>query len=166
MLAEQFAEGGFPFISLRLPDVIGPRDTSGVYATAADSSAVLTAIPTTDRWINYQLWLLTGGALGIPPGVPRRLETRPLSFVASFDVAALILKLVERPIDPMWHGHAFNLGFHETPTLIELLLLMAKRLGLRDSAIGSASLSFYPSVERGKHSGASRIACTYRFQDQ
>ena len=93
---------------------------------------------------------MTGSNLGVPPGVPRRLETRPLSFVASFDVAALIVKLADKPIDPKWHGHAFNLGFRETPTLVELLLLMAKRLGQPDAAIGSASLSFFPSVERGK----------------
>ena len=76
-LSQQRQNGGFPYFILRLPDVIGPRDT-------------------TYRWWIYQLWVtLADKVKESPLVVPKFLDDYPMSFVYSQDVA----KAVELALD-------------------------------------------------------------------
>jgi nucleoside-diphosphate-sugar epimerase len=60
--SDRGAADGIPYVSLRLADVVGPRDV-------------------TDRWLLYQAWVLSHDLIGPPLGIRKALEKRPLSFV-------------------------------------------------------------------------------------
>lgn len=134
-------EQGLPFVCLRLPDVLGPFDS-------------------TARYWSYVLWLRKMAEW--PVHSKHESRTKPLSFVFSEDVVALLLRLVRQSEDPEFvqrvHGHAFNLAFEETPTLNGLLQAIADSLQLgrvnfiEEAALEKVSKSdkkgkfFYPSV--------------------
>lgn len=133
---------GFPFVCLRLPDVIGPYDGTVRYWAYL-------------KWFEYMKWW--------PVHFEDIHKVRPLSLVASEDVAALITGFVdkievfkhdasqfENKKNPQSeqiiyqklnikrtkvaeyggdfletvHGESYNLAFDETPTLIEFIELM------------------------------------------
>lgn len=118
------------FISLRLPDVIGPRDT-------------------TNRFWNYQLWLLTHrldeslGPVHLNPN-----ENRPISFVYSEDISELIIQLFNSDLDV--YNDAYNVAFPPV-TLEEFLKIMAESLGIdiKYKRTNEANIHWYPSVTRG-----------------
>ena len=122
---------GIHYVSLRLPDVIGPRDT-------------------TDRYWNYQMWLQShhlDGSLGPVHLSPEK--NKPLSFVYSEDVSDLILQLLDAKFDV--YNEAYNVAF-EPITLEELLETMAGFLGIKDVVFDrtdNANVHWYPSVTRG-----------------
>ncbi|OWF36591.1 hypothetical protein KP79_PYT03083 [Mizuhopecten yessoensis] len=107
-------DGGVPFVAMRLPDVIGPRDN--IY-----------------RWWMYQLWIKLSDYLDRPVSVPAELTDRPLSFVYSYDVADMIVKLLDADLDVF--NQAYNFAFEENPTLTELLKAMAVLLDRPDIQI-------------------------------
>jgi len=124
--------GGVPYVSLRLPDVIGPRDN-------------------TNRWWMYQLWLRLSGYLETPVSIPKFLLNRPLSFVYSDDVATAILNLLEYSLDKF--DEAYNLACLETPTLMDVLESMKKHLNVSNIPIkindDTNALYLFPSVKLG-----------------
>ncbi|XP_069120345.1 uncharacterized protein [Argopecten irradians] len=107
-------DGGVPFVALRLPDVIGPRDN-------------------TYRWWMYQLWIKLSDYLDRPLSVPEELNSRPLSFVYSYDVADILIYLLDAELDV--YNQAYNLAMEENPTLTELLKEMATFLDRPDIQI-------------------------------
>ncbi|RUS88259.1 hypothetical protein EGW08_003961 [Elysia chlorotica] len=137
-------ESGPPYISLRLPDVVGPRDS-------------------TYRWWIYQLWMTLRPFLEKEVTVPTRLVDRPISLVYVEDVAALIHQLVQgrdRYASSASHSkgppldQAYNLALRETPTLFQLLKDMRQALNLSDSVTiktdgGDETIQLYPSVNAG-----------------
>ena len=132
LLAEQRRNGGFPYVSLRLPDVIGARDN-------------------TRRCLAYQLWLLTHFALGVPLFVSDWLKTQKLSLVLSDDVAKAVANIVVRN-DSSVMDRAYNLAFVETCTLAELLRMIADCMGMTDFEMSTRSPArsyLFPSVTRG-----------------
>ena len=75
VLYNQRLEGGFPFVILRLPDIVGPRDT-------------------TSRWWLYHLWVrLSAVDPTRPIQTPRFLSEYAISLVYSEDVAAVIANM-------------------------------------------------------------------------
>jgi nucleoside-diphosphate-sugar epimerase len=101
-LAEAWARGRFPSTRLRIPMVSGERDHF--------------------RRLERYLWrMLDGGPILLPDGGDR--VTR---HVYSGSVVKAILALLGRPET---FGQAYNLAQDETPTLRELLNLVAERLG-------------------------------------
>ncbi|KAK3747108.1 hypothetical protein RRG08_046495 [Elysia crispata] len=144
VLARHRADGsGPPYISLRLPDVVGPRDS-------------------TYRWWIYQLWMTLRPFLEKDVIVPARLVERPMSLVYVEDVAATILQLVqgrnEYKSTPPSEGppldQAYNLALRESPTLFQLLKDMREALNLSDSVTiktdgGEETMYLYPSVNAG-----------------
>ncbi len=122
---EALSESGMPAVFLRLPDVIGPRDN-------------------TQRWLRYQLQLLTYPALGKRVRLPEELEQRQLSFVYAPDVAKAVEAVMTQGAAVA--GRAFNLAFDETLTLRQLLTEMCSALGTKpDFKAGDGAL--FPSVD-------------------
>jgi nucleoside-diphosphate-sugar epimerase len=133
---EVLRESGVDHVILRLPDVIGPRDT-------------------TFRFWLYQVWVkLASHFKDHPVQVPYFLKDYALSFVYVEDVAHLLVQLVVHTIDDAQVNQAFNLAWPVTITLEELLRTVAGELepsnnmGINIDETGTAPY-FYPSVRRG-----------------
>ncbi|XP_057306164.1 uncharacterized protein LOC130644534 [Hydractinia symbiolongicarpus] len=97
----------FDYISLRLPDVIGPRDN-------------------TNRFWKYYMWAKINHIAG-PVHITPNLRDKPLSFVYSLDVGGLIANLVHPNfnMDGIFN-QAYNLGFKETVTLKQFVDFVGK----------------------------------------
>ena len=109
---------GFRYLVLRLPDVIGPYDSSGRY------------------WA-YLIWLHRMEYW--PVHRQEGSDTKKLSFVASEDVARTICELYDRlrgnggdggqsgeALAESLHTEAINLCFDETPTLVEFIEILVR----------------------------------------
>ncbi len=103
VLQQAFATDGFPFVSVRLPAVLGPRD----YSLRA--------------W-SYWRRIIEDGRLILPDG--GREVHRP---VYSGDVVAALLAIVERGGELA--GRAFNLGAREIVSLRRFVEMSASALG-------------------------------------
>lgn len=133
VLVRQRQEGaGVPYVLLRLPDVIGPKDN-------------------TYRWWMYQLWLRLSGYLERQISIPEFLVNQRLSFVYSLDVADMIVQLTDSENDKF--DNAYNLGTDEMPTLLEVLELMRSHLSIENIAIpvnnSAEAIYLFPSVKLG-----------------
>lgn len=128
----------FAHVCLRLPDVIGPFDTSG-------------------RFWAYLLWIERGG--DHPVHANKHFDTKKLSFVSSEDVADVVERMMGLSQDPSRlqaiHGQSVNVCCDEVPTLGEFLNEIGRCLGVSSVSVvsdrdlpGPASI-FYPSVECG-----------------
>lgn len=140
IIQKMFAEEDYlknkKYFILRLPDVIGPRDT-------------------TSRWWSFQLitQALIVRNLPIYTG-----EIKPMSLVYVTDVGKLIRQLVQKGISSKVPSGAYNLAFESTLTLTELVEKLHAVL-LANGAIetgfvpqiyqGKDTLDMYPSVTRG-----------------
>lgn len=129
---------GFPYCCLRLPDVIGPFDSSC-------------------RFWGYQKWLKICGTS--PIHFNKFTNTRKLSMVYSEDVARLILDMMRRARDAGFldsvHGHSFNVSFDETYTLFEFLESISKKTGIKVAASAKINLrKSSPSTRRTWRAGA------------
>ena len=135
LLAEHVLEDHFKqhtdarFISLRLPDVIGPRDR-------------------TRRWWKYQLWLAVHQKLNVPVHIPAFLTEKKLSFVFSDDVAQVITQFINGDHRAV-RNEAFNLAWPQTITLRQLLTQIGICLNITEPKFTKGQLHFYPSVSRG-----------------
>ena len=132
-LYKQRWAGGMPFMALRLPDVIGPRDN-------------------TYRFWMYQLLVKTAGVMKTRIPVPEFLQSYPLSFVYVDDVADLILSAVN--MGPQVYDQAVNLAFSSPVTLPNFLQLIGRELGIENVPIkyepqSEKTVYLYPSVRRG-----------------
>ncbi|KAK2725121.1 hypothetical protein QYM36_001544 [Artemia franciscana] len=123
-----------PYLILRLPDVIGPRDT-------------------THRWWTYQLWmqLFTEFPLAIP--IPRSNQILKTSYVYSKDVASTILNVTDlsRTKSEILN-QSYNIGFEEGFTLKELLYELESEMGQNidyDLNADENAFTLFPSVSRG-----------------
>lgn len=123
---------GVPYISLRLPDVVGPRDN-------------------TYRWWIYQLWIKLVDYLDEPLSVPKRLWNQPMSFVYVNDVADVITDCVSSGLNIYYN--AYNLALAETPTLTQFLHGLMDSLNLEDIEIfenpDEEGFYLFPSVRSG-----------------
>ncbi|AUX40896.1 epimerase [Sorangium cellulosum] len=115
VLAAAWQEERFPATVLRIPMVNGERDPHR-------------------RLERYVARVLDGGPLLVPDG-----GKHPVRHVYSGDVVRAIVKLF---LVPSTFGEAYNLCMEETPTLSELLALVAELLGApaRLEPISSAAL--------------------------
>ena len=97
------------------------------------------------------MWLRFHDIIDRPLELPPNLHDKPLSFVFSEDVANLLIVLPEYE-DNRVFNFAYNLAFHETTTLEDLLRIMAKHLGISEVNFDKSNdrgLHYYPSVKRG-----------------
>ncbi|EDO45856.1 predicted protein [Nematostella vectensis] len=110
-LRAQRKAGGFPYVVLRLPDVVGPRDGSF-------------------RFWTYQLWVQTHKAIEHPVHLPQGVSNRPFSLVHVEDVANAVEKILE--IGNKAYDQAINLAFEEHFTLKDLLESIGREVRVTD----------------------------------
>ena len=132
-VVEKRLSGGSPFVILRLPDVIGPRDT-------------------TYRWWIYQLWIKLSPLFeDHPVTVPQFLVDFPMSFVYSEDVADLIVHLFK--LGPQVRDQIVNVAWPETITLKQFYEDVQEALGIEqggfDEIPDEKAFYLYPSVRKG-----------------
>ena len=133
---EALQNGRVPYINLRLPDVIGPRDTL-------------------HRLWRYLLWIRVSASMNKPIPIPAVYLNRQMSMVYSQDVAELIVKFVS---DGRYHKNetllnkAYNLACRDTISLYRLLEMAMELLGhdnVEYRVDQSNSFYLYPSVNVG-----------------
>ena len=129
---------GYPFVALRFPDVIGPRDT-------------------TFRWYVYQIWLrslrhLNGDEVPLP--IPKAISGLKSSMVLVDDAARIFISVMESSSgDDMWND-SYNIALEEEFNLRDILKRMAEHLGTEDKLKfdenpRDENYFLYPSVFRG-----------------
>ncbi|XP_074650239.1 multidrug and toxin extrusion protein 1-like [Tubulanus polymorphus] len=134
VLLKMRANDGPAYVFLRLPDVIGPRDS-------------------TDRWWIYQLWIKLSAYTREPVRLPRSVSGEPLSFVYVNDVARCIAGIVSTR-DKTVYNEAYNLAFDETVSLEQLLEMIRDNLVetqtkfIYDEDV-EKEFYLYPSVTKG-----------------
>lgn len=134
VVEDEMQKSGVPYVILRLPDVIGPRDA-------------------THRWWIYQVWMqLSAYYPDRPVGLPEFLQNYKMSLVYSPDVARVIIQLIK---NSDVRDEIFNLAWPESMSLKEMLDDMKNELGL-DSKIAvkvwednTKKFFMYPSGRRG-----------------
>ena len=122
----------FSFISLRLPDVIGPRDN-------------------TLRFWKYFMRVKLQKTLG-PLTIPIQEQERQISLVYSGDVSNLIVTLVKPNLPIGIENQAYNLGFREPITLKKMLVFIGKFVNKGEvlfNETGEAINYGIPSVTQG-----------------
>ena len=132
LAAQSREEDGVPYIALRLPDVVGPRDN-------------------TYRWWLYQLWIKLAKYLDEQPSIPHKFWNQPMSLVYVDDVADAILNCLERDSD--LYNQAYNLALDVRPTLVQFLHSIMDELDIDDVQIESDhsdnAIHLLPSVSSG-----------------
>lgn len=122
--------GGCNFLIVRLPDVIGPRDT-------------------TERIWFYILWIQLFEFIKVPIYIPKHVQSFKSSYVYVKDVVRAILHLTNNG----FKDDVFNVGFEETLTLHEFLMLLASEMGrsnvVKFDFTADDSYNVFPSVTRG-----------------
>ena len=132
-LRVQRQAGGFPYVALRLPDVIGPRDNSM-------------------RFWTYQLWVQTHKAIAHPVHLPDAVAETKFSLVHVEDVAKAIVDVVDA--GNQVYDQAINLAFEEEFTLRKLIEAIARKEKVdleRSQFFTDDELAWYtyPTVSKG-----------------
>ena len=131
VLQEQRKEGGFPYVALRLPDVIGPRDNSF-------------------RFWTYQLWIRIHKEIHHPVHMPSGVSDTKFSLIHVEDAAKAIEKVLDA--GPSVHNQAINLAFNEHFTLKKLLRDIANQIDVDELDFLSEddeTWYSYPTVAKG-----------------
>ena len=131
VLQEQRKEGGFPYVALRFPDVIGKRDNSF-------------------RFWTYHLWIKIHKFIHHPVHMPTGVSASKFSLIHVEDAAKAIEKVLD--VGPAVHNQALNLAFNEHFTLKKLLQDISNQLkidNLEYISEDEATWYSYPTVSRG-----------------
>lgn len=131
ILEKEKKSGGFPYVALRLPDVIGPRDSSF-------------------RFWTYHLWIRIHKAIQHPVHMPSGVSDVKFSLIHVEDAAKAIEKVLD--VGPVAHNQAINLAFNEHFTLKKLLRDIADKLNVDELEFISDDDSTwysYPTVSKG-----------------
>lgn len=131
VLQEQRKEGGFPYVAIRFPDVIGPRDNSF-------------------RFWTYHLWIKLHKCIHHPVHMPDGVSNAKFSLIHVEDAAKAIEKVLDGGTSV--HNQAINLAFNEHFTLRKLLRDIANQLDVDDLEFLSeddATWYSYPTVTKG-----------------
>ena len=131
VLQQQRKEGGFPYVALRLPDVIGPRDNSF-------------------RFWTYQLWIRIHKDIHHPLHMPEGVSDDKFSLIHVEDAAKAIEKVLDA--GPAVHNQAINIAFNEHFTLKKLLRDIADKLEidkLEFLSDNDETWYTYPTVTKG-----------------
>ena len=134
LLLRKHAEAdGLKYIALRLPDVIGPRDTFF------------------DRFLQYHLWIRLSQDMKKPVFLPSQFINAPMSLVYVEDVAEIIGKILT--MDKAKLATEYNLAFRERLTLLSILQSMQRVMGIGQVEYDLDEKNQYylllPSVKRG-----------------
>jgi nucleoside-diphosphate-sugar epimerase len=120
-----------PYVVLRLPDVMGDRDT-------------------TKRWWFYVLWLEIYQILEEPISIPLHSQNLTTSYVYASDVATVISDIIYGTYGKEIYNQAFNLGFEDGISLLNLLNEMSLILDISvQFQTTEDAVYMLPSVTRG-----------------
>lgn len=131
VLVKQRKAGGFPYVALRLPDVIGPRDGSFRF------------------WI-YQLWINTHNTIDERVPLPKGVSDTKFSLVHVEDVAKAVLRVLE--VGHKAYDQPINIAFDKHFTLESLLADIGRQLGLdKVQFLSDVDQTWYtyPTVTKG-----------------
>ena len=132
VLVQQKKNGGFDWVALRLPDVIGPRDNN-------------------NRWPILQMWVKYFHTINRPLFFPSRFKNLKTSAVFNKDVARVVLKLLDS--DKSVYNEVYNLGFDRAFSPKDIPLYISNELNIKslrfDSNPSNIAFYAYPSVTRG-----------------
>lgn len=109
---KQRQEGGIPYVMLRLPDILGGRDT-------------------TNRWWPYQIWLQYYKDIGIPFRFPEKTWNTKTSYAYVHDVVDIVSTVLRLNSSTIW-DQAFNIAFEEPLSVPDLLQKTQSVLGIDD----------------------------------
>ena len=122
-LAKQ-EEGGIPYLILRLPVAIGPRDT-------------------TYRWWIYQLWVLTHDVIHHPVHIPNGVRSDLFSLIHVDDIADVISKIVAIDMNSI-KNRAINFALKEHIALPRIIKDIASYYGIENvHHIGDDNSTWY-----------------------
>ena len=122
----QREKSGFPWVSLRLADVIGPRDTtnrSGLEHHRDQHIAIVCS-----RWWTYQLWVKFFPEIDNPIFMPAHVANKIESLTYVEDVASAVQQVISVG-EPAWN-QAYNIAMEEEFSLANILLRMRDGLGV------------------------------------
>ncbi|ODN03479.1 Trifunctional UDP-glucose 4,6-dehydratase/UDP-4-keto-6-deoxy-D-glucose 3,5-epimerase/UDP-4-keto-L-rhamnose-reductase RHM3 [Orchesella cincta] len=120
-------ENKVPFLIFRLPDVLGPRDT-------------------TDRFWAYQMWITFYKFIQVPVHVPKEYRYLKTSYVYVKDIAKAVFAGINKP--EAWND-MYNLAIDRSLTLEEFVTDMAKELNETVEFDFEGEFNLFPSVTRG-----------------
>ncbi|CAF3420315.1 unnamed protein product [Rotaria socialis] len=129
------SNNNWSYVILRLPDVLGPRDS-------------------TDRWWFYQMWIQFYSSIQKPLETSTQLRS---SYVYVNDVARYITYILSKTFldsSTIFHNQIFNIGCTEIISIQDLLTLIIDELNLNSLHIPiqynpNTEVDFFPSVTRG-----------------
>ncbi|GAB6026910.1 hypothetical protein CHUAL_013555 [Chamberlinius hualienensis] len=111
-LSAQRKQNGFPYVILRLPDVLGARDTTNRY------------------WL-YQIWLQNYQHIQLPFKFSYKMAQLRTSFVWIQDVVRAFDTILRINSTEIW-DKAYNIAFEEGMTLFELLQAVQKAINIEN----------------------------------
>lgn len=109
VLRKQRKAGGFTYVALRLPDVVGPRDGSF-------------------RFWTYQIWIKTHDTIDEKVPLPLGVSDTKFSLVHVEDVAKVVLRVLD--VGHKAYDQALNIAFDKHFTLKSLLSDIGRQLGI------------------------------------
>ncbi|CAE7340269.1 unnamed protein product [Symbiodinium sp. CCMP2592] len=115
-LLKQYNAGGFPYVTLRLGNVFGPKENTIRY------------------WLLH-LWVKACVALTLPLHVDTSLVSTRISMTYTPDIAEAVVRAIARGLNETCcpekvHGEAFNLACEEMPTQRELYNYIGEPAGV------------------------------------
>jgi len=115
-LLKQYNAGGFPYVSLRLANVFGPKENSIRY------------------WLLH-LWVKACVALTLPLHVDATLVEKPIALTYTPDIAQAVVRAISKGLNQTCcsehvHAEAFNLASEEMPSQRILYNLIAEPAGM------------------------------------
>lgn len=134
LIAQRSNGSGCPYLILRLPDVLGERDS-------------------TQRWWKYQMWLEYTNYLQRPVLIPNVVRNLKTSYVYVKDIARFLASVILKT--DQVKDQVFNFAFDEPKYLRELLLHMKQSARLvrnienSNNSDENEDIFYFPSVTRG-----------------
>lgn len=138
-LVKQLNSGGAPFVTLRLANVIGPKENTIRY------------------WLLH-LWVRAHLALTMPMQLDETLLDTQISMTYTPDIAQAVMRVIARSRGEVCcpekvQGEAFNLACEQAPTQRELYNHVAEPIGVpyieTQEVPTNKSVVLYPDVLRG-----------------
>eukprot|EP00927_Polykrikos_kofoidii_P061673 TRINITY_DN56506_c0_g1_i1.p1 TRINITY_DN56506_c0_g1~~TRINITY_DN56506_c0_g1_i1.p1 ORF type:complete len:469 (+),score=61.15 TRINITY_DN56506_c0_g1_i1:152-1558(+) len=138
-LTKQYEAGGFPYVTLRLGNVVGPKENTIRY------------------WLIH-LWLRAHIALTMPMHLDVTLLETPISMTYTLDVARAVESVISMARNETCcaehvEAEAFNLACEEAPTQRTLYNRIAEPIGLpyveTTEMPENKSIVLYPDIIRG-----------------
>lgn len=138
-LMKQFNAGGFPFVTLRLTNVIGPKENTIRY------------------WLVH-LWIRAHIDLRLPMQLDENILDQPITFTYTLDIARAVVRAISKARNETCctsdvEGEAFNIACEEAPNQRTFYELVAEPMGMpyveTQERNHTSAIVLYPDIIRG-----------------